>query len=248
MKFRLRMLLLHLAASAFALTLVLGGLYLGWYHWPGWFLTVASPVAIVLICVDVVLGPMLTFIIANPAKVRRELARDLAVIVVVQLLALGYGTVQLWHGRPLYYAFSGGILQIVQAYDLDPDDAARARDSNPGLAPHWYSLPRWVYAPGPAASATPALPAGTPRPDDSVMANGYQPWQQGLAELRSKLQPVEKQGFFIFNERDSLKARMQAAGMHPEQSNSMPMSGRGRPVLVVFEPATMQIVAMLKPR
>ena len=39
MKFRLKAFGLHLAASTCALTLILGGLYLGWYRWPGWYLT-----------------------------------------------------------------------------------------------------------------------------------------------------------------------------------------------------------------
>ena len=35
MRFRLAALGLHLLASCVALTVVLGGLYLGWYRWPG---------------------------------------------------------------------------------------------------------------------------------------------------------------------------------------------------------------------
>ena len=33
-------------------------------------------------------------------KPRRELARDISIIAIVQLCALGYGTVSLWNGRP----------------------------------------------------------------------------------------------------------------------------------------------------
>lgn len=244
MKKRLRMFGLHLAVSVAVLSLVLGGLYLGWYHWPGWYLAVVTPVIVVLAGVDVVLGPILTLFISSPKKAPRDLARDVAVIVALQLLALVYGSLQLWNGRPLYYVFSGGILQMVQAYDLDADDAARARAAGLPLAPHWYSLPRWVYAPDPGPSQ-PAAQRG-PKPDYSVLPTDYKPFEAGRAELRTKLQPLEAQSFFIFNERAALQARMKAAGLASDQANSLPMSGRGRPVLVVFDPATLQAIAILK--
>ncbi len=235
---------LHLTASMAVMTLVLGGLYLGWYRWPGWYLAVVGPVVLVMAGVDVALGPILTLVVSGPQKAPRQLARDIAVIVTLQLLALVYGASQLWNGRPLYYVFSGGILQMVQAYDLDADDAARARAEGLALAPHWYSLPRWVYAPEPASLPPPA--PGAIKPDYSVLPTAYQPFEAGLAQLREKLQPVAAQGFFIFNERNVLRARMQAAGLAPDEANAMSMSGRGRPVLVVFDRATLRIVAMLQ--
>src|SRR5882724_13384145 len=119
MRFRLKAFSLHLLSSATVLTLILGSLYLGWYRWPGWHLTDVTQVVLVMVCVDVVLGPTLTFIIANQKKSRRELTRDIGIIVVVQLCALIYGSVSLWSGRPLYYAFSESVLQLVQAYDME---------------------------------------------------------------------------------------------------------------------------------
>jgi hypothetical protein len=149
MKFRLKAFALHLLSSACVLSLALGGLYVGWYHWPGWYLAGALSIALMMIGIDVVLGPLLTLLVANPNKPRRELARDIAIIVVVQLVAAGYGFTTLWNGRPLYYTYSSGWLEMVQAQELDPEQVALGRKLNPDLAPHWYSLPRWIYAPLP---------------------------------------------------------------------------------------------------
>src|SRR5450755_4327382 len=243
-KFRLRLLCLHLAASGLVLSFVLGGFYLGWYHWPGWYLAVVTRVVLVMAGVDLALGPLLTFVIANPGKARRVLARDIACIAAVQLLALGYDSVQLWNGRPLYYAFSGGILQLVQAYDLDPEDVRLARDKGTDFAPHWYSLPRWVYVPDPGLLSG---GVGATRPDFSTMPSYFKPWDQGLVELRTRLAAIDASSYFIFNEKAALKTRMQKAGFHPEQHNTLPMTGRGRPVLVVFDWSTLKIQAILKP-
>ena len=71
MHFRLKLFALHLSSSAIVLTLILGSLYLGWYRWPGWYLTDVTTVVLVMVCVDVMLGPTLTLIIANQKKSRR---------------------------------------------------------------------------------------------------------------------------------------------------------------------------------
>ena len=41
--------------------------------------------------VDVVIGPLITLLIFNPNKKRREVISDLLIIAVVQFAALGYG-------------------------------------------------------------------------------------------------------------------------------------------------------------
>ena len=81
MKFRLKAFGLHLLASATVLSLTLGTLYLGWYRWPGWYLADVPRVVAVMAGVDLVLGPTLTLIIASTKKLRRELTRDIAMIV-----------------------------------------------------------------------------------------------------------------------------------------------------------------------
>src|ERR1700690_287987 len=196
MRFRLKAFSLHLLSSAVALTLILGSLYLGWYRWPGWYLADVTRVVLVMVCVDVVLGPTLTFIIANKNKPRRELVRDIGIIVVVQLCALVYGSISLWNGRPLFYAFSQNALPLVQAYDIDAGQANLGRQQNPELAPHWYSLPRWVFVPLPEEAKERQKIAGTG--DDVIsLPKYYKPWDLGLASLRRQLRKAGELSFFM---------------------------------------------------
>ena len=126
MKFRLKCFGFHLLGSACMLTLLLGGLYYGWYQWPGWYLTGVFHVTAILGGVDVTLGPLVTLLIANPKKPRRELARDISIVAAVQLIALVYGAGVLWHGRPLYYTFTVNRLVYVQAWEIPADEMALA--------------------------------------------------------------------------------------------------------------------------
>jgi hypothetical protein len=249
MKFRLKALGLHLLGSAVVLTLVLGALYVGWYHWPGWYLADARQVGTVLAGADLTIGPLLTFIIAGASKPRRVLARDIGVIVVLQLCALVYGTMSLWNGRPLYYAYSEGLLQLVQAYDINDHEIELARQQHAPLAPHWYSLPRWIWAPLPKDEderdkiVTAAVVGG----DDVIsMPRYFRSWEEGLPELRKQLTKVDDLKYFSPAEREDLKAQMRAAGFAPDQLNSLAFTGHVRPLLAVFDPTSLKIQALLR--
>jgi hypothetical protein len=248
MGFRFKAFSWHLVGSASALTLTLGLLYLGWYHWPGWYLADMPAVLAIMIGVDVVLGPLLTFMVADPAKARRILARDLGVILLVQLVAFGYGVTTLWHGRPLYYAFSVNSLSVVQAQDIQPDSAASSQNS--ALAPHWYSLPRWIWAPLPNDSQEAyeiiqsAMRGGF---DVTARPAYYRPWADGAAELRSQLGRVDDIKFFSLKERTLLKQRMTALGLVPDRADAIALTGRKRPLLVVFDPSNLRLLAYIKP-
>ena len=249
MRFRIKALGLHLLSSVTVLAFTLGSLYLGWYRWPGWYLADAVTVVVVLVSVDVVLGPLLTFVVAKSSKSRRELTRDIAVIVVIQLCALTYGIVSLWNGRPLYYAFSESVLQLVQAYDIDAEQARLGRDKNPQLAPHGYSLPRWIWAPLPQNSDArqKIVQAAISGGDDVIsMPQYFKPWEQGLPSLREHLKKPDDVAYFGPAEKKILKGRMRAAGISTDELKSMPLSGRGHPVLAVFDLKTLKIVAFFK--
>jgi hypothetical protein len=249
MHFRLKAFSLHLLSSATVLTLVLGSLYFGWYRWPGWYLTDVTRVILVMVCVDVVLGPTLTLIIANQKKSARELARDIGIIVAVQLCALTYGAVSLWNGRPLYYAFSENVLQLVQAYDISAKEAALGRQQNPTLAPHWYSLPRWIWAPLPedADEQRKIFEAAISGGDDVIsMPRYFKRWEEGMPALRGQLKKVDDVPYFAKSEKRKLKDKMKAAGLPDDQLDTMPLTGRGHPLLAVFDPASLKITAVFR--
>ena len=244
MGFRFKAFGLHLLGSACLLALVLGGLYLGWYRWPGWYLAGAARIALMMAGIDVVLGPLLTLLIANPSKPRRELARDVGMIVVVQLIAAGYGFATLWGGRPLYYTYSEKYLQMVQASDLRPEQIELGRKLNPSLAPHWYSLPRWIYAPLPKDKelARQIMGNSITGGDDVVqMPQYYKPWPEAEAEIRKNLKQLDKIGSVMPHDRKIITARMKERGYAPEQPILLPVVVRSKPMVAVVDPLSAQI-------
>ena len=250
MRFRLTAFALHVTGSAIALTLVLGVLWMGWYRWPGWYLSGVMYVVGVVVLVDLALGPTLTLIIANPHKPRRALARDIGVIVAVQLVALAYGAVTLWSGRPLYYAFSVNSLELVQASDIDSQESALAQQKNPAYAPHWHSLPRWIWAPLPDdAEEAVKIAQGTlfGGKDVTDMPRYFKPWEDGLHKLREQLRPVDEIKYLSREERQRVHEREAARGIAPEERNALIVWGNSRRLVAIFDTKTLRIRALLKP-
>ena len=249
MRFRLAAFGLHVSGSALALTLVLGALWLGWYRWPGWYLASALHIVGIVVMVDLVLGPTLTLIVANPAKRRAELARDIAIIVTVQLIALVYGGVTLWRGRPLYYTFSVDRLELVQASDLKADDIEAGRRENPALAPYWYSRPRWIWAPlpdNPEEARKIATGAALGGIDVIQMPRYFRTWERGLPELRQRLAKIDDFRYFSPAEKSALKGRLAQLGLPADQPDAMVMWGGTRRVLAVFDAGTLTLRALIR--
>src|SRR5437016_1779133 len=225
-------------------------MYLGWYRWPGWYLTEVLHVVVIVIMVDLAPGPALTLVVANPAKSRRQLTIDIGAIVTVQLAGLIYGAVTLWLGRPLYYTFSVDRLEIVEANDLETDEIALGQRQNPTLAPHWYSLPRWVWAPlpeDPGAAGRIVESAVSGGKDVVQMPRYFRPWQDGLPKLRERLTRLDDIKELSKSERQGLHQRMARQGLAPDERNALLLWGNIRRVLVIFDPATLRIRATLKP-
>jgi len=249
MGFRFKAFGAHLLGSACLLALVLGGLYWGWYRWPGWYLAGALKIAVIMAGIDVVLGPLLTLLIANPNKPRRELTRDIGIIVVVQLVAAGYGFATLWQGRPLYYTYSEKYLQLVQARDLSAEQIALGRKLNPQLAPYWYSLPRWIYAPLPKDKdlAKQIMGNSMAGGEDVVqMPRYYRPWPEALDDIRKNLKPLDQMGLVMPRDRKVIAARMKERGYAPDQPTLLPILVGSRPLVAVVDPVSAQIKAFIR--
>jgi hypothetical protein len=122
---------LRATAWHFAFSLLLAGavallVFQVWY--PGPYATLSGGLFIfaLLVGIDVVLGPLLTAVIASPTKPRAELVRDIAIIVVLQLAAFLYGLHAVAQGRPVVLAFEVDRMRLVSAAEIDPESLAAA--------------------------------------------------------------------------------------------------------------------------
>lgn len=116
----------HLLASvlvALAVALLVFGL---WYPAPFDEFAGGQALFRLLVAVDVVCGPLLTLVMYNPRKPRAELVRDISLVIVIQLAALGYGLHSMLQARPVWLAFEGDRFRIVSVSDLLPGSLDKA--------------------------------------------------------------------------------------------------------------------------
>jgi hypothetical protein len=90
-------------------------------------------VFLMLLGIDIVLGPLLTFVVFKVGK--KTLKFDLAIIVALQIGAMVYGLSVLWQGRPIYLAALGHRFDAVQAMDVQ--GASLISSQTPLFGPKW---------------------------------------------------------------------------------------------------------------
>lgn len=114
---KLQAFLIHLTGSALVVGTLCAVIFFVWYPAPYFAAKGASGVLLVLIGVDLILGPTLTLILFRPRK--PGLVFDLSVILTIQLAALVYGTTTLYQERPYYLVFAVDRLEILAYKDVD---------------------------------------------------------------------------------------------------------------------------------
>ncbi len=105
----------------------------------------ASVLLLILVTVDVLIGPLLTLIVFSPGK--KGLARDLLIIALLQAGALAYGVHIMLHTRPVFLVALVDGLLLVSANEVD--DADLKRSSSPDYARKSWAGPIFVSSQDP---------------------------------------------------------------------------------------------------
>ena len=105
---------IHLLISLFIFVLLVLWIYLDLY--PSFYFNMSGGIQGLglMFGVDVVLGPLLTFLVFNPHKKLREIISDLVIVGFVQLGALGYGVYTVYQEHPtLAVLYDNGLATVL---------------------------------------------------------------------------------------------------------------------------------------
>lgn len=139
----------HLSISA-AIAVCAAILIFGvWYPPPFTHAAGADQLILVLLCVDVVLGPLLTLIVYRHGKWGMRF--DLVAIALLQLSAFTYGMSVIVSSRPVFVVGAIDRFVLVTPADLSPADLAKG--SKPEFRTLSWSGPRVVNALRPESSS-----------------------------------------------------------------------------------------------
>ncbi len=113
--------IIHLLLSAVVISALVSLMLLFWFPAPFLGVTNFKEIAVILISIDLVLGPLLTFIVYNKAK--KSLKLDLSIIVSIQVVALSYGIYMLFLTHPVYITYYNNSFNVITAKHAVPEKA-----------------------------------------------------------------------------------------------------------------------------
>lgn len=134
---------IHFSISSAIFAVILYFILVYWYPFP-YFVTDGGWQGVrLMIAVDLVLGPFLTFLVFDYKKKRREIVFDLSVIATVQLTALVWGGLAVYSQRPAVIVQMDEVFRSVTAkpYEDQGVELSQISAMSPQHPPVVYSLP-----------------------------------------------------------------------------------------------------------
>lgn len=242
MSARIRAFAIHFSLSCVVGLATLYLVFGVWYPKPLHSALGVTEIFVILLGVDVILGPLLTLMVYKAGK--KSLRFDLAVIVLLQASAFAYGLFTVFEGRPVWMVFNFDHFEAVQSYQLDRrrQDSVRS-DFRRGAwsGPAWAALRGDVSDEERKAAFEDALKEGVfaaERPEF------YIPLRDAKAQLQQRAKPLSEL------ERLNNPSRVrEVLAVWPDADAFLPMMAKVEPVTVLINKRTANVVAIvsLKP-
>ncbi len=162
--------------------------FLVWYPAPLATATGVTPIFLLMLGIDVTMGPLLTLLVYKPRK--KSLRMDLTVIVLLQVAALAYGIHTMAVARPAWLVFNKDRFDVALANELD---ITRMEQAKPEFRYAPWTGPRWVASAAPSdptASFDLMMESGGGGPDLPQRIDLYFPIEQSADAIRAKALPL----------------------------------------------------------
>jgi hypothetical protein len=215
-----------------------------WYPNPYREISSGRELFLLLVTVDIILGPLITFAVFSKAKPRKELRRDLALVVVLQLAALGYGLWTVCMARPVHMVFEYDRFRIVHAVDVPEELLAQTPVgivALPLTGPTLLAL-RPFKSDREKIDATLSALQGvslSSRPDL------WQPYAAATADVLQAAQSATSLKARFVTQADEIDRELAEAGRSADTVVYLPLVGRNSFWTVFLDPSTADVVATM---
>ena len=240
-KIRVRAAAVHLCISLLVAGVAAGLVFGLWYPYPYREISGGRELFLLVVAVDVVLGPLVTFVVFNRTKPRKELVRDLALVGLMQLAGLAYGLWTVHEARPVHLVFEIDRFRAVHAVDVPQELLSKT--------------PQGVVAlpvTGPSLLAVRPFASGQERTDATLAAlqglhlgarpDLWQPYEQAVPRILAAAKPVS-QLLSRFPERTAdIEKVIAATGQPVERLVYLPLASRKSFWTVLLDARTGQVL------
>jgi len=241
---RLKASALHMGLSLCIAALAALLVFAVWYPNPYREISGGRELFLLLVAVDVVLGPLITLAVFNRRKPRSELRRDLAVVGLIQLAALGYGLWSVAVARPVHMVFEYKNFRVVHAVDVPPEllpQTPAGVEALPLTGPTLLGLRPFKDSKESLDATMAALQGLTlsSRPDL------WQPYEKSVPEVLKVAKPVTELKVRFADQAAAIDRVLTQAGRTPQNTVYVPMAGRKSFWTVFLDASSAQVVATI---
>jgi hypothetical protein len=232
--------LIHLAISATIGLSTLVFMLTVWYPGPFFNAVGGGGLVLILLGVDVTIGPLITLVVFNTKK--KSLKFDLAVVALLQLSAFIYGVSVIFEARPAYVAFTVDRFDLVRAVEIDPADFAAAKldrfKSPPLFRPQVIAVDR----PKGGDEKFKAIDLALQGKDIQLRPEYYRPYDEQRAQVKEKLLPMKKLKELNPAQVADIDRDIAATGRKEDQIGFLPLRARDKDLSVIVDRATGDIL------
>lgn len=225
-------LLLSCSIAALCALLVFGM----WYPYPYREISGGRELFLIVVIVDIILGPLITFTVFNRAKPMTELRRDLIIVVLLQVAALAYGLWTVSAARPVHLVFEFDRFRVVHAIDV-PDDMLSKAPAGVNALPMTGPT---LLAVRPFRDANESLEATLAALQGATLAarpDLWEPYAQAIPRVLLAAHPVALLKSRFSGSAAEIDQVIAAAGGNPHTAVYLPLVGRKSVWTVMMDPA-----------
>lgn len=223
---RARAAIAHLVASGlvacFAATLV----FVLWYPGAYRYLSGGRDLFLLVTSVDVVLGPLLTFVVFDRRKKSSHLRGDLTVIATIQVIALAYGIHTVYQVRPIALVFERDRFTVITAASVHYPElsAAPVEYRKLSITGPWLLSAR---RPSKGDEYNDALFMGLRGIDIGQRPLFWRPYSEAIDEVRSQARPLQQLVDHYPTRAGDLLRRLSERGVNVVDASFVPVIARG---------------------
>ncbi|HUQ29816.1 MAG TPA: TfpX/TfpZ family type IV pilin accessory protein [Usitatibacter sp.] len=247
MRHRLRAGLIHLSLSAAIAAAVFFPIYFLWYPDVLFESAGGRELFLLIVGVDVTLGPLITTLVYVPGK--RGLLFDLVVIGVLQLGALACGVYVLFESRPVYIVFVKDRFELVRANQFPAGELEKSAPKGyDGLS---WSGPKIVAArmPDNVKEQLDIMMSGIAGVDVHLYPRYYVPYEEMKGTARGKGEALQKLRDRNPARANEVGALVSSSGRAEGELRFLPMRAGKTDLSIVIDAASGEIlkISSLKP-
>jgi hypothetical protein len=230
---------LHLLISIFIAAIVVIAMYFLWYPTPYFQAMGGSGLLMLVVGVDVVLGPLITLIIFNTKK--KSLKFDLTCVAIIQMVALAYGVSTMFQARPVYTLFNKDRFDVVIAADMNAIEQAKVTNaafkSLPLTGPQIVAMD----APNDMKEIQRMLESGI---DSRAFSQYYVAYESKAKEAATASKPIAEWQKTHTATAEKLKAFLATKALDESKVGFLPLYTRNEDMTVVLDKETGKILAI----